>query len=120
MIRLPAGTVSKLQQLTPADLQTLPAPQRERLQAAITAQPISCLDGPALGEGDSCVLGDLVACDAPDPRAQLPEDLELLETVQSLGYRGTAAHRGEPIARLKVAAERAFAKRCAGIQHYAC
>lgn len=119
MIRLPAGTVSKLRQLTPADLQALPAAQRERLQAAIAARRISRLNGPALGEGDSCVLGDLVACDAPDPRAQLPEDLELLETVQSLGYRGTAAHRGESIARLKVAAERAFAKRCAGIQHYA-
>ncbi|MFM8675188.1 MAG: hypothetical protein ACKOCA_09265 [Vulcanococcus sp.] len=61
-----------------------------------------------------------VAVDALDPleaidaevqvarlRARLMEDLELVETVQSLGYRAAAAHRGEPIAQLKLAAERA-------------
>jgi hypothetical protein len=37
----------------------------------------------------------------------LPEDLALVETVQSLGLKGAADHRGEPIARVKASAERA-------------
>ena len=40
-------------------------------------------------------------------RALLPEDLALVEAVQSLGYKGAAAQRGEQLGRVKIAAERA-------------
>ena len=112
---------SKLRQLEPSEVLELEPGTRERLQAAAAAMRVASMEEPLKGgDGDTSTLAELLSADEPDPleaagaelelerlRALLPADLELLETVVSLGYRAAAVQRGEPISRLKANAERA-------------
>lgn len=116
MIRLQAGTVSKLRQLEPGELQA-----QEPGAAAVRVASLSApLKG---GDGDTSTLAELLSADEPDPleaagaeleverlRALLPDEVATLEALLLVGTAGVAAQRGVSRERVRQAAQRARAR----------
>lgn len=117
MIRLQAGTVSKLRQLEPGELQA----QEPGAAAAVRVASLSApLKG---GDGDTSTLAELLSADEPDPleaagaeleverlRALLPDEVATLEALLLVGTAGVAAQRGVSRERVRQAAQRARAR----------
>ena len=61
LIRLPSDANDKLRRLTPLEVEALPANHRARLAAAAAALRVSSLDAPCGADGDSTLLGELMA-----------------------------------------------------------